>query len=199
MVIAGYASDADSLIPRYETIDPAEQFSDILHLLPDTPARVLDLGAGTGRVAAWLAGMGHQITAVEPVAAFRVVGRGRHHAEAITWVEDRLPVLGQLEGAVPFDFVIAMAVLHHLDDPSRKAALIRMSQLVAPGGRVIISLRHGVGAATRPVFAPDPEQVIDQMAGLGLILIHRHRAISIQSANQTMGVMWDWLGFDLPG
>jgi protein-L-isoaspartate O-methyltransferase len=40
--------------------------------LPAPPARVLDVGAGSGRDAAWLTSLGLEVVAVEPSVALRV-------------------------------------------------------------------------------------------------------------------------------
>jgi SAM-dependent methyltransferase len=58
-----YEDNAASVVPVYEAIDPAA-----LHgWLPDLlPATILDVGAGSGRDAAWLASLGHEVVASEP-------------------------------------------------------------------------------------------------------------------------------------
>ena len=54
---------------------------------------MLDVGAGTGRDAAWLARLGHEVVAVEPSAAMRAEAERRHPAARIRWIDDRLPGL----------------------------------------------------------------------------------------------------------
>ncbi|CAD6514213.1 hypothetical protein LMG28727_00869 [Paraburkholderia kirstenboschensis] len=46
----GYAQEAGSLIRRWQSISFADQHSQVLHLLPDAPSRVLDIGAGSERM-----------------------------------------------------------------------------------------------------------------------------------------------------
>ena len=53
----GYAEEADALVEQYEGIRFADLHGPILHLIPSTPCRVLDIGAGTGRDAAAFAVM----------------------------------------------------------------------------------------------------------------------------------------------
>src|SRR4051812_8147427 len=69
--MAGYAEEAAALIKQYERISFAEAHRQVLHLMPVTPGRVLDIGAGTGRDAAALATMGHSVLAVEPTEELR--------------------------------------------------------------------------------------------------------------------------------
>ena len=76
-VIQGYAAASVEMIPRFEAISSAQLYMPVADLLPASPSRIVDIGAGTGRDAAWLAGMGHDVTAVEPVDALR---RGGHRA-----------------------------------------------------------------------------------------------------------------------
>jgi protein-L-isoaspartate O-methyltransferase len=52
--VAWYSSHAAALAPTYEAIDPAKGYAWLAELMPTAPALVLDVGAGTGRDAAWL-------------------------------------------------------------------------------------------------------------------------------------------------
>ena len=56
----GYADEAEDLFKRYENIPAADAHRAVLHLIPAAPSRVLDIGSGTGRDAAWFASMGHR-------------------------------------------------------------------------------------------------------------------------------------------
>jgi ubiquinone/menaquinone biosynthesis C-methylase UbiE len=59
-VIAGYETKAAALIPRYNSMDTATLYAPIIAHLPKPPARVLDIGAGTGRDARWFSHLGNQ-------------------------------------------------------------------------------------------------------------------------------------------
>ncbi|MCY4198668.1 MAG: methyltransferase domain-containing protein [Gammaproteobacteria bacterium] len=65
-VIAVYERDAEALAERYERIEFERVHCEVLELLPKAGASVLDVGAGSGRDAAWFAANGYQVTAVEP-------------------------------------------------------------------------------------------------------------------------------------
>ena len=65
----GYADEAEELFKRYESIPPADAHRAVLHLIPGVPSRILDIGSGTGRDAAWFAAQGHRVLAVEPTDA----------------------------------------------------------------------------------------------------------------------------------
>ncbi|MBZ4322882.1 class I SAM-dependent methyltransferase, partial [Streptomyces sp. SCA2-4] len=139
---AGYGEAAEALAEQYESVDFAEVHREVLHLFPERPCTVLDIGAGSGRDAAALAARGHRVVAVEPTAAFRAAGRRLHADRDIEWVDDVLPGLRALRGR-RFDLVLLTAVWMHLDEEERRAAMATVCGLVAPGGRVVLSLRHG--------------------------------------------------------
>lgn len=52
-VVASYNTNAPTLAPGYECLPFEEVHAPVLDLLPDASACVLDMGAGTGRDAAW--------------------------------------------------------------------------------------------------------------------------------------------------
>ena len=71
----------------------------------------------------------------------------------------------------------------------------RLAAITAPGGVLLISLRHGPGAPGRPVYPCDPAETTGQAARSGLTLLHRQEAPSLQEGNRAMGVTWTWLAF----
>ena len=58
----GYAENAAELIERYESIAFPEKHHAVLSLIPQAPCSVLEIGAGTGADAHWLACRGHRVT-----------------------------------------------------------------------------------------------------------------------------------------
>ena len=83
-------------MPRYEAIDPARLHGWLVGLAPARPGTVLDIGAGTGRDAAWFAWQGHDVIAVEPATSMRAEAQRRHADPHIRWVDDQLPQLSML-------------------------------------------------------------------------------------------------------
>ncbi|MFF3029442.1 class I SAM-dependent methyltransferase [Streptomyces rubiginosohelvolus] len=90
---AGYAEAADTLAVQYEQVTFDAVHRDVLHLLPPAPARILDVGAGTGRDAAALAARGYHCVAAEPTADLRAHGQRIHGIRTVDWVDDALPGL----------------------------------------------------------------------------------------------------------
>ena len=66
-----YAEDAPELLKRYESLSFADHHRSVIHLIPTTPGRVLDIGAGTRRYAAGFVALGHTVVAVEPTEELR--------------------------------------------------------------------------------------------------------------------------------
>lgn len=116
---SGYSEFVSRFCDLGESIDFRDLHACILHLLPETGAKVLDIGAGTGRDAAALAAMGHSVVAVEPMDEFLAAGRARHSSLEIRWVSDSLPALREFPTERgEFDFVLCHAVWQHLSPRS---------------------------------------------------------------------------------
>jgi len=157
----GYAAEADALARQYESITFAQAHRPYLHLIPTVPSRVLDIGAGTGRDAAALAEMGHQVVAAEPTAEMRAHAARLHPSPRIEWVDDSLPDLAVLTArGETFDLVMMTAVWMHLDDDQRRRAMPAVARLVRPGGMFIMSLRYGPVPKGRRMFVVTAEETI---------------------------------------
>lgn len=197
-IFRGYASEAAELIPRFEAISTLQLLAPVADWISERPARILEVGAGTGRDAAWLAGQGHEVVAVEPVEALREAARALHPSDKIQWLDDRLPGLERVRGThAAFDLVLAVAVWQHVKPEEQPVALEVLSGLMAAKGRLILSLRHGPGAPTRPCFPADPDGIVQRAERLGLKLGKRIETASVQRKNQDAGVSWTWLCFEL--
>ncbi|MEM7091015.1 MAG: class I SAM-dependent methyltransferase [Pseudomonadota bacterium] len=196
-VIEGYKAAANSLIPAYDHLAAQDVLQPVSAFLPRAGHRVLDVGAGTGAVAAWLASKGCQVTAVEPVAAFRDHARQAYANLSIRWLDDRLPVLNSLaEDMVKFDCILAIAVLHHLASQDQNASLSTFARLLVPNGRLILSLRHGACPADRPGFDISVASLIKAGEDAGFCVRHLSHTSSIQDANRHAGITWTWIVFE---
>jgi len=102
-------------------------------LLPEPPATVLDVGAGTGFLSLLLAGQGYDVTAVDlsPGMLGRLRAKAAERGLAIQAVEaDALnPPAGD------FDAVVERHLLWTLPDP---AAALAAWRRVAPNGRLVL-------------------------------------------------------------
>jgi SAM-dependent methyltransferase len=196
-VLAGYAAAATpALIAGYDALPPAQIYAAVIDLFPGAPSRIVDIGAGTGRDAAWLAAQGHLVLAVEPVREFRDAG-AMLHGDAIAWRDDTLPDLAGLEG--PFDLVLLCAVWHHLDPAGRARAMPNLARITAPGGTLILSLRHEPGHGDRSAFPAPPQDTIELAAAQGFELLRRAETEAVHEESRAAGVHWTWLAFAKPG
>jgi SAM-dependent methyltransferase len=197
LALSGYAADAAALIPNWLKLDSAEVHAPVLHLFPEKPSRILDIGAGIGSDAAWLAGQGHTVLAIEPTDALREAGLEHHSGPRIEWLNDRLPELSSLVARREiFDLAKLTAVWAHLDPDQRRAAMPNIAGQVGKGGRLIMSIRDGWTLANRPVFPANPDDTIRMAEADGLGLIFRTQTESIQQINRANGVKWHWLAFE---
>jgi SAM-dependent methyltransferase len=105
-------------------------------LLPVGRARrAVDLGCGTGRHTALLAGRFDEVLAVDVSKPMLEFAGLRRPAPNIRYERrDLRSVTVQTDGQ--FDFVVSVYTLHHLPNPGQ--ALARIRRLVAPGGTVLL-------------------------------------------------------------
>ena len=115
--------------------DPAVRaaWRDLLRdLLPSPPARVADLGCGTGTLSKLLTEEGYDVTGVD--FSPEMILRARAKAPGVEFVE--------ADAAAPpldpaaYDVVLSRHVLWAIPDPA--AALARWRDLLAPGGRLVL-------------------------------------------------------------
>lgn len=119
-------------------------------------ARILDAGAGTGRVAAYLAARGHEVTAVD-IDPQLVSYAQQHYADVpVNWNVGDLAV-NDGEGAVPvgpFDVIVSAGnVLAFIPESAHRAALRVLAQRLAPEGRLVVGFGLGRGRSAAEFFA----------------------------------------------
>lgn len=164
----GYSEALERFIEASVAVDFMELHRSILEFIPAKPGRVLDLGAGIGRDAAILSKMGHAVVAVEPVPEFRAAANSLYDASNIEWVDDFLPMLPVLgERSDRFDFILASGVWHHLDEIERRSAMLRISELLHPGGVFALTLRHGPTGVGTHVFPTSGKQTVEDAESCG--------------------------------
>jgi len=88
--------------------------------LPPAPARILEVGAGRGELAADLRAAGYDVVAIDPAA------------EPGTGVEP----ISLIDAEGLFYAAVAIVSLHHVDP--LEASCAHLATLIAPGGRLVI-------------------------------------------------------------
>ena len=136
--------NADSHHPRSPAVNAAWRGA-LARLLPPSPARVLDVGAGTGFVSLNLARLGHRVTAVDsaPGMLDRLRAKAADEGLEIQTVEaDAADVpLGA------FEAVVERHLVWTLPDPPAALASWRRA---APGGRLVLLESVWGGGADLP-------------------------------------------------
>lgn len=127
-----------------------------------------DIGAGTGRDANWLAEQGWEVVAVEPEQALQTLAKPHSHPR-VTWLNDKLPDLRKLRvTGHRFNVILLSAVWMHVPphQRQRQRAFRILTELLAPGGILVVSLRHGTDQQenkARGFFSVSREE-LDQFA-----------------------------------
>ncbi|MCU1607952.1 MAG: Methyltransferase type 11 [Modestobacter sp.] len=132
------------------------------------PGRAVDLAAGEGRHALWLAGRGWEVTAVDFSAAGLERGRAAPGADEVGWVV--ADVLTWEPGAAGLDLVLVAYL--HLPEADTVDLLTRAVGWLSPGGRLVV-LGHDVQNLTRGVGGPQEAAIlhsVDRLAPVAALL-----------------------------
>jgi 2-polyprenyl-3-methyl-5-hydroxy-6-metoxy-1,4-benzoquinol methylase len=106
-----YNHQSEEMAQRYEDLSFELVHRDILSELPPKGATVLDVGAGSGRDAAWFATQEYQVVAVEPSIGMRTQAQKYHAESAIHWLDDEQPSLSKTHQlGLNYDFILLSAV-----------------------------------------------------------------------------------------
>ena len=169
----GY-DDTNAWVRRFEGFSFAALHEPVLKLLPPAPARLLEIGAGSGRDAAGFAAMGYRVMAVEPLASLRGRAALLHPSASIEWIDDSLPDLARVTArGGTFDVVMLTAVWMHLDEAERRRSMPVVAALVRAGGVMSLSLRHGPLPVGRRMFEVTGDETVALAADTGFATILR--------------------------
>lgn len=147
-----YNKNAKQLASSYESISFEKVHRSAIPHLPSPPASVLDIGAGSGRDAAWFNNHGYNVTAVEPAKLLLNLAVETHGYD-IKWICDSLPRLTQLNNLDDgFDIILLSGVWMHIPLELRKDSLLRIDQLCNNSGVLVLSLRYGNLETDRPMY-----------------------------------------------
>ena len=139
---------------------------------PEPEGHAVDLGAGEGRHAIWLAGLGWNVEAVD----FSRVGLDKGAANAgalnerITWTVAEATTWTPAPGSID---LIVLAYLQ-LDEKESAAVIRNIAPGLKPGGHIVwvshdlINLSEGTGGPPMPSMLQTPEQVRAWMESAGL-------------------------------
>ncbi len=155
-----YEANAETAVTQYEGLAAGAVHLWLSDLLPGAPAAILDIGAGSGRDAAWLSAKGYDVVAVEPSASMRAAGAAIHAQIPIRWINDRLPALATVSrSGLSFDLILLSAVWMHLPPSDRPRAFRKIVNLLKPGGVLAITLRDGPADRARGIHPVSLKEV----------------------------------------
>lgn len=158
----------------------ARRCSVVAGLLP--VGSVLDVGCGTGALAARLAGMGYRVAGADLSPAMLREAAGRGVGRVYAALSTALPFA---DGA--FDLAFTVATLHHLETPARVAGtILEMARVVRPGGFVLIWDHNPLNPYWPLLMRRVPQdsgderlvplrEILDDVRGAGLELVSARR------------------------
>ena len=190
-----YDANAKSISRCYEAISPSVLHSWLLDILPSIPAAALDVGAGSGRDAAWLASKGYGVVAVEPSQAMRSEGAKLHPAAQLRWIDDSLPDLRKLTcSELIFDLITVNAVWMHLPVAERLQALENLIGLLKPSGLLVFTLRHGPIETQRNMYDVSLDEIKEMAESLDAKIL---RSVKENDLLGRKEVSWTKVAFQL--
>ncbi|AXT40761.1 class I SAM-dependent methyltransferase [Alteromonas sp. BL110] len=150
--ITHYSEKAQHYYDLYNSVDAESVHGDWKAFLQDAKAgTALDVGAGSGRDANWLAEQGWKVIAAEPADELRNLAQANSH-NSVTWCDASLPALTALpQRPKTYDLILLSAVWMHLPEAERPPALNRLAELLSENGTMYISFRFGPNDEARPM------------------------------------------------
>jgi len=142
---------------RYEanrqwSAEPNALIAELLGGLPAGDA--VDLAAGEGRHALWLAGLGWRVTAVDFAGVGLDRGRAQPGAERVSWRQADV----RTWSAQPASLDLVLVAYLHLPADDAAALFPRTVAWLRPGGRLLVlghdvaNIEHGVGGPQDPAI-----------------------------------------------
>lgn len=189
-----YTTNAQRLSQQYDSLSPEQVHADWLAHLPsikpNQTLQVLDLGAGSGRDAAWLASMGWDVLAVEPSSGLRNIGRKSTSEQSVRWLDDTLPQLSAISDSYnsSFRLILASAMWMHLTPEEQLLACTRLQQLVAKDAVIVITWRNQAYECERVFHAVDVNQ-FDKYFNFGVMKSTVTITVSGDAGSRD-GVIW---------
>jgi SAM-dependent methyltransferase len=167
--------------------EPNATVAELVAGLP--PGDAVDLAAGEGRHALWLAGLGWRVTAVD----FSVVGLERGAAqpgaERVTWVTADVTTWT----APPASLDLVVVAYLHLPEADTVDVLTRAVRWLRPGGRLLVlghdveNIASGVGGPQDPAILHSVERLTPVAALLDVDRLEQvHRATPAGTALDTL-------------
>jgi len=191
-----YNAQADTFQQQYLSQTAEAVHESWFHEFIPASGQVLDVGAGVGRDAKWLAKLGLDVVAVEPALGLREHGQTLTSNQSVYWLDDQLPSLTktyQLQSK--FDLILLSAVWMHIPASQRERSFRKLSNLLKPSGRLVISLRHGEIPDARVMHPVSVDEISNYAQQQGLSI---KAVISDDDKLKRSDVFWETVVLELP-
>jgi len=198
-----FLSHYDTLRGRVRTEVSRRHLVDVVPL-HESRFNILDVGAGDGRDASWLASLGHDVIAIDPAEymVHRTQVRAQEVSRSATGsLSAHLGDVGSLSSDFDdssFDLILSHGVLMYHDDP--KWFLKEHIRLLRPGGFLSILTKNASSLAFRAASEGHLDEAIrllndsDSMGHLG-VATHAHSVQDIADyAACAGGTLRSWAG-----
>ncbi len=190
-----YSKNADYLCFQYDSLSFEQVHDSWKRFWPIAGDKVLDVGSGSGRDALWFLEQGCEVFAIEPSKEMRLRGQ-KFTGEAVSWIDDSLPSLSTIgKLGIQFDLILVSAVWMHLAPSSRERAFRKLSNLLAPHGKLVISLRHGEFSDERKSYEVSVEE-LEQFSKASAL--HVSSIIDSPDSMNRDSVYWQTIVMTLP-
>jgi SAM-dependent methyltransferase len=121
-----------------------EELAALASMLDPPEGRVLEIGAGTGHVAKFLAGLGFSVDALEPSPGMHARGEAATAGMSVGWSAGFAESLPFDDGR--FDGAVFFATIEFVDEPAR--AVAEAFRVVRPGGWLVIGYLNALSPWT---------------------------------------------------
>ncbi|WP_028654601.1 class I SAM-dependent methyltransferase [Nocardioides sp. J54] len=184
---SGYGQRFAELVERGEDVVGEARLADAM--LP-RGARVLDAGAGMGRIGAHLQAQGHRVVAAEPDPTLVEQAR-RSYPDLQVLPLEILAITPEAlaESGAPeeFDLVVCVGnVLTFVAEDTEVAVLERLGSLLAPGGRILVGFHLAGGPASARSYSP--EEFVRDATAAGLRVDHRFGGYDLRPVDDQYAV-----------
>ena len=146
--------------------EPNVLIAELLSGMP--PGDAVDLAAGEGRHALWLAGLGWRVTAVDFSDRGLARGRAQQGADRVAWVTADVTTWS----AAPASLDLVLVAYLHLPEAETMGLLTGAVTWLRPGGRLLV-LGHDVENLTAGVGGPHEAAIlhsVDRLAPVAALL-----------------------------
>jgi SAM-dependent methyltransferases len=192
-----YTDNAKSFITQYDHVHFESVHQDWISYIP-TQGMVLDVGAGSGRDARYLSEKGLSVVAVEPSDGLLEAAKTNAENHNIHWINDSLPELIYVFALqMKFDLILLSAVWMHIAPSNRERTFRKLSSLLKPNGKMVISLRHGECRDERIMHLVSASELAQYAGRFGLtyqLLTHSKQADQLGRKE----ISWETILLTLP-